>query len=331
MQELTIYEIAKKAGVSTSTVSRVINNYPHVQKATRAKVLKVLSECNYIPNNAARSLALQETKMIGVLVADVRISHHSNAVYYIEHEFAKNGYSCLIHNTGSNPESQERYIRILSQKNVDAVVLIGSVFQNTTVQNAIMVHMPNTPVAICNGYLDGPNIYGVLSDERHGVQDCVHLLADKGHREIAFIFNHLTPSNHLKIEGFKSGFKAYLPEGIMHIVETGDTIEEICDITHKTIEDNPGIDGIIFSEDYVSTVGLHALAEMGIDVPGQIAVVGINNSRYAIISNPPLTSLDNMLYDTCLLAVRNLLVVLNGDSANRKITLGTKIVERKST
>ena len=331
MPDLTIYEIAKKAGVSAATVSRVMNNYPHVQKATRAKVLKVLSECNYIPNNAARSLAMQESKMIGVLVADVRISHHSNAVYYVEHEFSKNGYSCLIHSTGSDPERQEKYIQLLSQKNVDAVVLIGSVYQNTTVQNAIMVNMPNTPVAICNGYLDGPNIYGVVADEKQGVSDCVKILADKGHRNIAFVANHFTPSNTLKLEGFKEGFASYLPDGEMHVVETGDTIEEICDGTMRVVLDNPGLDAIIFSEDYIATVGLHELAELQVDVPGRIAVFGINNSRYAMIAKPPLSSLDNMLYDTCMLAVRNLLVVLSGERANRKIMLGTKVVERKST
>ncbi|MBQ6124577.1 MAG: LacI family DNA-binding transcriptional regulator, partial [Spirochaetales bacterium] len=76
-QDSTIYDIAEKAGVSASTVSRVINNYPYVNKETRAKVLKVISESNYIKNDSARSLATQSTKMAGILIADVRTTHHT--------------------------------------------------------------------------------------------------------------------------------------------------------------------------------------------------------------------------------------------------------------
>ena len=331
-QDSTIYDIAEKAGVSASTVSRVINNYPYVNKETRAKVLKVISESNYIKNDSARSLATQSTKMAGILIADVRTTHHTEGVYYVEHEFSKNGYSCLIYNTGTDPEQQAKYIQILSQKKVEAVVLMGSVFQNVTVQNAIMVCMPDTPVAICNGYLDGPNIYGVTSDERTGVMNAVKLLADKGRRNIAFLTNKLTPSNQNKVDGFNDGLKLYVKGGKEEVVEIqSGEVSDYEEATRRLIQTRPETDAIIFSEDYVAIAGLHALYEMGISVPDQVAVVGMNNSRYAQISNPALTSIDNMLYDTSLIAVRNLLEVLKGERVNHRMSIGTNIVERSST
>ena len=331
-QDSTIYDIAEKAGVSASTVSRVINNYPYVNKETRAKVLKVIAESNYIQNDSARSLATQSTKMAGILIADVRTTHHTEGVYYVEHEFSKNGYSCLIYNTGTDPEQQAKYIQILSQKKVEAVVLMGSVFQNVTVQNAIMVCMPDTPVAICNGYLDGPNIYGVTSDERTGVMNAVKLLADKGRRNIAFLTNKLTPSNQNKVDGFNDGLKLYVKGGKEEVVEIqSGEVSDYEEATRRLIQTRPETDAIIFSEDYVAIAGLHALYEMGISVPDQVAVVGMNNSRYAQISNPALTSIDNMLYDTSLIAVRNLLEVLKGERVNHRMSIGTNIVERSST
>ena len=331
-QDSTIYDIAEKAGVSASTVSRVINNYPYVNKETRARVLKVIAESNYIQNDSARSLATQNTRMAGILIADVRTTHHTEGVYYVEHEFSKNGYSCLIYNTGTDPEQQARYIQILSQKKVEAVVLMGSVFQNVTVQNAIMVYLPNTPVAICNGYLDGANIYGVLSDEHGGVMNAVRMLASKGRKNIAFLTNRLTPSNQEKLDGFNDGFKLYVKGGSSEVIEIQSSeVSDYMEATRQLMKAKPKTDAIIYSEDYIAMAGLHVLYEMGISVPGQVAVVGMNNSRYAQISNPALTSIDNMLYDTSLVAVRNLLEVLKGERVNHRMSIGTNIVERSST
>ena len=331
-QDSTIYDIAEKAGVSASTVSRVINNYPYVNKETRAKVLKVIAESNYIQNDSARSLATQNTKMAGILIADVRTTHHTEGVYYVEKEFSKNGYSCLIYNTGTDPEQQAKYIQILSQKKVEAVVLMGSVFQNVTVQNAIMVYMPNTPVAICNGYLDGPNIYGVTADERGGFMNAVRMLAAKGRKNLVFITNKLTPSNREKLEGFKAGVKLYLDNGRPDFVEVeSGSIGDIEQATCNVLKTRPKTDAILYSEDFIALAGLHALYELGVKVPEQVAVVGMNNSRYAGISNPTLTSIDNMLYDTSLIAVRNLLDVLNGERVNHRMSIGSELVERSST
>ncbi|MFC2822436.1 MAG: LacI family DNA-binding transcriptional regulator [Spirochaetales bacterium] len=331
-QDTTIYDIAEKAGVSASTVSRVINNYPYVQKETRAKVLKIIADNNYIQNDSARSLVTQNTKMAGILIADIRTTHHTEGVYYIEQEFSKNGYSCLIYNTGTDPVHQAKYIQLLSQRKVEAVVLMGSVFQNVTVQNAIMVCLPNTPVAICNGYLDGPNIYGVTSDDHGGVMKSVGMLASRGRRNFAFITNKITPSNALKLSGFRDGVKLYVSDGFSTTaeVESGD-YRDVEEATRKLMKAHPQTDAIIFSEDYIAIAGLHALYEMGIRVPEQVAVVGMNNSRYAEISNPSLTSIDNMLYDTSLIAVRNLIEVLNGGRVNHKISIGSEVVERQST
>ncbi len=331
MQKLTIYEIAEKAGVSASTVSRVINNYPYVQMETRAKVLKVLSESNYIPNDTARSLVRQASKMIGILIADIRTTQHTDGVYYLEQEFSKNGYSCLIYNTGTDPEQQINYIQLLSQRKVEAVVLMGSIYQNVNVQNAIMVYMPHVPVAICNGYLDGPNIYGVVSDEKNGVIDCMRLLANKGRKHVAFITNHFTPSNYLKLAGFNEGFKLYMNQGVSTVIEAGDSISQIHDATVSLLKEKPETDGIIYAEDFIALAGIHALNELGVKIPEQVAIIGVNNSIYAQISIPSLTSLDNMLYDTSLIAVRNLLELLKGERVNKKIIICPVIVERNST
>ena len=97
---MTIYDIAKEAGVSASTVSRVINNKPGVRKETKKKIQQLLAKYNYSPNEAARGLVTQASKIIGILVDDIRTIHHTDGAYIIERELVKLGYCCIIFNTG---------------------------------------------------------------------------------------------------------------------------------------------------------------------------------------------------------------------------------------
>lgn len=331
MLNTTIYEIAEKAGVSTSTVSRVINNYPYIKKETREKVQKILKEYKYIPNDTARSLVNKSSRMIGVLISDIRTTHYTEGVYYIQQEFSEKGYSCLIYNTGTDPEKQASYIQLLRQRKVEAVILIGSIYQNDAVQNAINETIPNIPVVLCNGMLSGDNIYNIITDERSGVCEAVRILTEKGRRHLFFINNHITPSNTMKAEGFMEGIRKYCSDGTGNVIISGDSIDEIAVATKNLLSSHPETDGIIFSEDFMALVGLHTLYELSISVPDQVAVFGLNNSSYAKFSIPPLSSIDNMLYDTSMLAVRSILDVLDGKRVTKTIKIEPEIVERKTT
>lgn len=331
LQEVTIYDIADLAGVSASTVSRVINNYPYVKKATRARVLKLLEEYHYVPNETARGLVNQSSKMIGILISDIRTTQHTDGVYYIERELSRQGYSCLIYNTGVAEKDQARYIQLLSQRKVDAAVLMGSIYQTEEVCRSIQTYLPTTPVVICNGFLEAPNIYGLIADERNGVCDCVELLANKGRKGVAFVVNQYTPSNHLKEQGYLDGMRRFLPEAEPLVIQSGSSVQEIFQATTEMVKLHPEVTGIIFSEDLLAAVGIRALAELHLSVPGDVAIIGINNSQFAEICVPTLTSLDNMLYDLSLMAARNLTALLQGEHINKKMMICSKIVERQST
>lgn len=96
----TIYDIAKEAGVSASTVSRVVNNKPGVNENTRKKVQQLLEKYNYIPNEAARGLVTQSSRIIGILIEDIRVVHHTESAYVIEQEMTRLGYTCITLSTG---------------------------------------------------------------------------------------------------------------------------------------------------------------------------------------------------------------------------------------
>ena len=176
---MTIYDIAREAGVSASTVSRVINNKPGIKESTRKKVQKLLDEYNYTPDVAARGLVMQASKFIGILIEDIRVSHHTESAYVIEQEMTRQGYTCITFSTGADSKRKAQYIEILEQRRVEGAIFIGSMFGTEAVRQSVEQHLSNTPVVIVNGALDLPNTYSVLIDEERGTEECVALLPKK--------------------------------------------------------------------------------------------------------------------------------------------------------
>ena len=115
---MTIYDIAKEVGVSASTVSRVINHRPGIKEETRLRVKAALEKHNYYPDEIARGLVNQATRFIGILVSDIRISHHAEGAYIVQRHLSDLGYSCIIFNTGADEESKEECIRRVASQHV---------------------------------------------------------------------------------------------------------------------------------------------------------------------------------------------------------------------
>lgn len=329
---MTIYDIAKEAGVAASTVSRVINNKPGIKAETRERIQQLLRKYNYIPNEAARGLVMQVTKMIGILVVDIRVSHHTDGAYIIEKELTALGYCCIIFNTGPEETQKEKYLRILEQRRVDGVILIGSTFQCESIKQGIKQFLRQVPIVIANGYLDLPNVYGILIDERQGIQQCVKLLNSKERNRLAFVLDDHTPSNHLKQEGFINGMiECGWNKDHIWLYETESSLKGGYNITKQILEEHSDVEGIVFSVDLIAVGGIRALIDLGIAVPQKIAVIGVDNTIYGEICYPKLTSLNNKLNDLSVMAARVLIDALEGRQSPKKMMLFSSIIEREST
>lgn len=329
---MTIYDIAKEAGVSASSVSRVINNKPGVKADARERIEKIMKKHNYSPSALARGLVNQSSTIIGILVADIRNVHHTDGAYYIEQELMRMGYCCIILNTGHEDKDKCHAISILERRRVEGVVMMGSIFQSEAVSEAIKKHLSNVPVVMVNGWLDLPNVYGILSDEQGGVEQCVELLVSKGRTRIAFACDHpMTPSNKLKERGFLYGMQHIGMDGTRWNYGTDNTLEGGYNVTLRILKEHPDVDGIIYAVDLLAAGGIHALTDKHISVPDQVAVIGINNSAFAEICIPSITSLDNKRLDSSKMAARILLDHLAGKPSTKRIMLLPDLVEREST
>ena len=330
---MTIYDIAQEAGVSASTVSRVINKKKGVNKQTRALIEQLLEKYNFEPDASARGLVSQSSKIIGVLMSDIRTMHHAEGAYYIEQQLKKYGYSCIMMNSGFTDESRAEGIRTLCARRAEAVVLIGSTFQSQGVKDAIREYISELPVIIENGYIDLPNVYGVLADEKNGIGECVRLLHKKGRKNPVFINRDDTPSNRQKIEGFCEAVRTIYPDKEPHVLwaDGKDEWQSGYDATVTLMKQFPETDGIIYTTDFIANAGIRALLDLEIDIPKQVAVIGVDNSVYAKISYPRLTSLDNQMQQLSITCSDLLIKILGGEDVPRKMMIFSNIVPRETT
>lgn len=329
---MTIYDIAELAGVSASTVSRVINNKPGIREATREKVKSLLKEHNYTPDENARGLVNKNTRLIGILLADIRSAHHTDLTYAVEKYLRGKGYCGIILNAGSHAGEMLEAIRILEQRRVDGVLMVGSVFQNEAVENGIREHFANIPVVFANGRFDLPNVYCVLVDECDGVEHCVDLLVKKGKGNAAFIGELDTPSSREKLKGFKRAMlRCGRSEDSLVILGGEPSRESGYELTRQLLSRHPDIQSVIYSEDLVAAGGMRAFWDAGVRIPDEMAVIGIDNTIYGELSCPRFTSLDNKMTEMASEAARILIDAIEGRQNPRKIMLLSDIVEREST
>ena len=329
---MTIYDIAKAAGVSACTVSRVINGKAGMSEATREKIQKLLDEYGYTPNETARGLANKETKLIGILILDIRYTFHIQIAYNIQSELLLHGYCSLILNTGHSDEKKVEAIRLMEQRRVDGVVLVGSTFECESVKSAIKESLSDIPVVMTNGYLPLPNVHGILVNEKEGIEDCVRLLIKKGHQKLAFVLPNRTRSNLDKREGFQTEMER---QGVARenqwIYEAPTSVEDGYNIMTKILKEHPDVEGVVCAEDLAAVGAIRALHDAGRKIPEEIALIGVDNSSCCEMCFPKLSSLNNRMEELSNEAGRILIDCLQGKENPERIMLYCAIQERETT
>ena len=335
---MTIYDIAKLAGVSASSVSRVINDKPGVNPETRRKIKALLEDNSYVPNDIARGLVTRNSRLVGILVPEAYSIHLMEGAYHITGRLSEVNYGTVIIKTGCTPSECAEGIRSIGERNVDAVVLMGSRYANEKVAGAIRQFMEKKPVFVLNGEITGPNVYSVISDESGGVCSCVNFLAGKGRRRIVYISDAMDrPSSFQKKQGFLRGARAAGicgeedPESLIYEGRNND-IDSGEEIMERILQEHPDTNGLICATDMLACGAVRTLHRKGIRIPDRISVIGVDNSSFALACYPKLTSLNNMILESGDEIASKLIASLEGRKPRAsKIMLLTEIVEREST
>ncbi len=328
---MNIYDIASKAGVSIATVSRILNKKGNVRKSTENKVLEVIEDFGYTPNAFARALGLNSIKAVGVLCSDVSDIYYAKAVSVIENELRLQGYDATLYCTGEELADKKSAISSLLSKKVDAVILVGSIFQEKNDNSHIEEASKSVPIVIINGEFEFDNTYSIYCEEEEAVADAVGKLVEKGHKDILYLYDSESFSGQHKQNGYYEGLRRHkIKARKKYVLKCERSFDSCKEAIIKAIDSKIKFSAVVCSEDILAVGVLKGLKEKGLAIPDDVAVIGFNNSILADSTSPSLTSIDNKVDALCTDAVRTLLDVFDGKDVSYVKKISASIEYRES-
>jgi LacI family transcriptional regulator len=331
---VTINEVAKEAGVSITTVSRVVNNNYPVKKETREKIEKAIEKLNYKPNAMARSLITKKTSMIGIIVPGITNLFFPTIVEAIEEQIKQRGYSIALSNTeGDAAQEREVADRIVARQ-VDGIIVIDPRQEN--LKSGFYDNISKSvPLIIINGAPSGSKCSFVSYDEEVGTREAFDYLISLGHKKISFVRGHKSFSYDIKEQIYGETLER---EGLEYHkvinVGKGNSIE-VVDSTEKMIEEifskEERPTAVFACNDLMAVGVLNASSKLGIKVPEELSVIGCDNTLIAHISSPKLTSVDLDMKEIGARAAEELMGIIENSERNRsKVIMDTKLIIRDS-
>ncbi len=319
----TIRDVAKKANVSVSTVSRVINQKGYVHEETKILVDQTIKEMGFIPNQLARSLTSHSSKIVGVIVPHIGPSFYGELLEGIESQAATNGYKIMFCHTQDDPDREIEYLKFFEQYNIDGLI-VASNFNNKDRLTDLKI-----PTITVDHILD-ENIPSITSDNIKGGELAADRLIKAGAKHI-LIFrgpSFLLTTMERTI-------------GVINILKQNDLYANIYDFDLlnpdiKMIEDviynNPNVDGIITFTDTLALATLHTLHNLGKRIPEDVSLIGYDDTPYAKWVTPPITTIHQSIKFMGQQSLINLTKLMKGvELETLHDIVDVKLIERKST
>ncbi|SHN52925.1 LacI family transcriptional regulator [Butyrivibrio hungatei DSM 14810] len=311
---ITIYDIAAEAGVSASTVSRVLTGSASVRKEKKEKIQKIIEKYNFKPNALAKGLSDTATKNIGIIAADVRNPYYSALFVSCEIAAEKAGYSVGLVNSLGFSEREKNELDVLLQQRVDAIIQMGGSVDDLITDDSYAEKVrgicDNTPV-IVTGKLDKTPAHSVVIDESRAMNLVMEHLIGLGHKKIALVGGEMrVASTFNKYKMYQEILRKYgIEERGEYVVNGTYDPETGYDATNKilSLDDRPT--AIIAINDFAASGALRSIREHKLHIPEDISVVSFDNTYIADLTVPKLTSVDydyvaygKLLIDTAIRA-----------------------------
>ncbi|MDO4942547.1 MAG: LacI family DNA-binding transcriptional regulator [Lachnospiraceae bacterium] len=326
---MTIADIAKMAGVSSAAVSRYFNN-GYISKEKREAIQKVVEETGYRPSVQAQTLRTKKTKMIGVILPRINSAAMSSVVEGVLSVLDENDYRLLLANTQNNPKKELEYLDFFSQKQVDGIIFVGTVF---TPKHRKALDNLEIPVVIVGQHLDG--YYCVYHDDYHAAYDLTKLFIDQGRNKIGFIgvFELDEAAGLERRKGFIYAAAMSGLEGIEDRYEIANfSIESGYEKAKSLMERYPDTDGIVCATDAIAVGAMRYLKEIGKRIPEDVMLTGHGDSDMAYVTTPTLSTV-HFSYDKSGSIAANMIMdmVNKKDVDIKEVKLGYRIMNRESS
>jgi LacI family transcriptional regulator/LacI family repressor for deo operon, udp, cdd, tsx, nupC, and nupG len=285
----SILEVAKLAGVSPATVSRVLHNYPHIRDEVRAKVLDAIASLGYEPNRVAQRLRATDSHLIGMIVTDITNPFFNTIMASIENVFFNKGFSLLMSNTASDPDKELAYLSMMENEGVAGLVIATT---SENVDEVANLADKGLPIVIIDRRMSKGRVDMVLSDNVAGARSAVEHLIKLGHTRIGHIGGPLRlTSGRERYQGYQQAMQqAGLPIEDSWVRFGDHRHQSGYEQTLELLNTNPSLTAL-FVENNMMTLGtLNAIHDCGKRIPDDIAIVGFDDMPWAVSLNPPLTT-----------------------------------------
>ncbi|MBM7094975.1 LacI family DNA-binding transcriptional regulator [Bacillus sp. H-16] len=313
-------DVARVAGVSPTTVSRVLNNRGYIGEKTRKKVHEAMKELNYFPNDIARSLFIKKTFLIGVIFPTTSNPFFGQLIFHLEKIAASSGYKILLCNSEGQEEKEKKYLEMLQRNQVDGIIA-GA--HNTGI---VEYNKPNLPLVGVDRYLS-MNVPVVSSDNYDGGKQATQLLIDKGCKHIIHIHGSLsleTPA-HMR----KKAYEDVIRENNLSVntYEIGDNVIK------KLFDENPHVDGIFASDDLAAANVLREARQRKINIPKDLKVIGYDGTETTRILLPELSTVQQPIKEIAEVAFDLLIKQIEGEKKGMELEriLPVKIIDSETT
>lgn len=329
----SIKDVALKAGVSTATVSHVINKTRYVAEDTKLRVVNAMKELDYRPNHVARSLRSQKSKTVGLLVPvlenDTSNSFFMSVAQGIQSVLKEDGYNLILCNSNESVEDEKEQIRVLNAHQVDGIIIATTAKDLSYLKE--LFH-PEFPVVFIDRRPEGYEGDCVVANGYKGTYEAVELLIQKGHKNIGFITSILDVSSTVqRLEGYKQALIDYkLDINPKFIKEGVSKFESGYELTQELIDQ--GSVTAIFVSNNVMTMGVFKfLREHKYKIPEDIALIGFDDYEWAKVTTPTLTMIRQPSIELGKKAAKILLDRIQLPSREYKeYKLPTEIISRES-
>lgn len=330
-EPVTIYEVAREAGVSTATVSRVINDRRHVREATRQRVEEAMTTLGYVANRQARGLAGGRSRVIGLLVYELGTSYFNQLIRGIDAAVTSIGYDLMLVTTHARREREAQHAAELAGGPVDGLIIVLAVDIKSYVDR---LHRQGVPFVLLDYDSNVPGTTFITAANRQGTRDAVEHLIGLGHRRIGLITGTPgTSSARERLAGYRDALRDAGIEHDTRLVEKGDFLAERgYDAMRQLLALDDPPTAVFTSADTAAVGALRAIREAGLRVPNDISIVGFDDIPEASLVTPSLTTVRQPLQEMGATAVRLLQRLVDEPGATpRRIELATELIVRESS
>ncbi|WP_316978276.1 LacI family DNA-binding transcriptional regulator [Shumkonia mesophila] len=330
-RQVTIREVARRAGVSMMTVSRVIHHPAKVAEQTRRRVLEAVEAIKYVPNLVGRSLVTNRTNLVAIVLPSIQNPVFADILRGMSDILRAEGYYLTLGTSSGSPQEEEKLITALFSQRPDGILIHGSIHTRKTRQRLQAAALPvvetgnitTRPIDLQVGY---SNFEAARQATRH--------LVDRGYRNIGCIHPATTWNDRSadRCRGFIAALiEAGLPAGPEHLEETGYGLEHGAAALRRLLARQPNLDAVFCGGDIWAAGALFECQRMGLQVPGQLAIVGFDDLPIASQVVPPLTTVRVPRNEIGRQAAGLLLDRIGGKMLScRKIDVGFELIVRAS-